>query len=149
MAGLENEQAAVRAEHDGAGVVAVGLASVELQARPVEVLDVPGESGAGEGEGVLERLGDAAEVITEGAGVATVAGGKHDETQRMGMSHEELPEAAGVDGERGPLLAVEHQAEGRASVGTGCRERPRMLRTRHRAASGGPREEDTPALGPR
>ncbi|MBK8262596.1 MAG: hypothetical protein IPK80_14840 [Nannocystis sp.] len=54
--GLKRAQAAIRAEDDRAGVVAVGLAGVELEARPVEVLREAGQAGAGEREGALERV---------------------------------------------------------------------------------------------
>jgi hypothetical protein len=54
--GLKRAQAAIRAEDDRAGVVAIGLAGVELEARPVEVLREAGQAGAGEREGALERV---------------------------------------------------------------------------------------------
>jgi hypothetical protein len=151
--GLEGAEAPVRAEDDGAGIVAVGRAGVELEARPVEVLREAGEAGASEGEGApqrmqvdeqrliedlgedlraldreriagsddrldagaMQRLGDAAEMVAGVAVVAAIAGGEHDEAQRVGVGGEELAEAPAVDDAR-RALTVEHQAVGRTSA---------------------------------
>jgi hypothetical protein len=149
---VEGEEAAVGAEDDGAGVVAVDLAGVQLQAGPVEVLGAARERGSGDGECALERvqvdeeraveilgeddrasdrervargedglesgamqgLGEAAEVVAEGAGVAAVAGGEHDQAERAGVGREQLTEPTGVEERRGADLPVESEAEGGA-----------------------------------
>ena len=74
MLGLEGAQAPIRAEDDGAGIVAVGFASVELEAHPVEVLCEVGEPGAVEDEGMLERVQVDEQSAVEGLGEDIRAG---------------------------------------------------------------------------